>query len=168
MDRQAEDTEKVEERIMTKLIFLDIDGVLNNHPCWPKGPELHRPQCDYLQQIIKRTGAEIVLTSSWRAWIADGSMTCVGFKRLLDTHGIHAVIHGFIQAGPVDATDRADAIHDYLTNGHFLFSPDGDCRFAILDDLPIADPCLVRTDGYTGLTAEHVERACKILGEKKL
>ena len=152
---------------MIKLIFLDIDGVLNNRPCWSKGPELHRPQCACLQQIIERTGAKIVLTSSWRKWIASGSMTCVGFERLLHTHGVCVKVHGFIRLGPVDAKDRAEAIRDYLAGEHLVFCPDGDCRFAILDDLPIPGPHLVRTEGHTGLTAEHVERTCKILGEKE-
>ena len=142
-----------------KLIFLDIDGVLNNHPCWPKGPELHRPQCDLLQQIIERTGAKIVLTSSWRNWLADGSMTLVGFSRLLQTHGVTgAEVVGYLRVGPVDAGDRTKAIREYLWGKG--------AKFIVLDDLPLAIETLVRTDGHAGLTAEHVEQACGLLGEK--
>lgn len=53
---------------MEKYIFLDIDGViaipskLDNSGCW----ELDDEKQEFLGQIISRTGAKIVLSSSWR------------------------------------------------------------------------------------------------------
>lgn len=138
-----------------KLVFLDIDGVLNNHPRWTKGPELMRPQCQLLQAIIERTGAKIVLTSSWRKWIEDGSMTFVGFSRLLYTHGIRTEVVGHCGpcvSGPADPGERGEHIRTYLA-----MTPD--CKYVVLDDLPISLPNSIRTDGFRGLELKHVSQA---------
>ena len=52
-----------------KIIFLDIDGVLN---CIPQGHDehgaiFHKHFVDNLERIIKETGAKIVISSSWRS-----------------------------------------------------------------------------------------------------
>lgn len=46
-----------------KVIFLDIDGVLNKDN---GGPKIEECFVKHLAHIVKRTGAEIVLSSSWR------------------------------------------------------------------------------------------------------
>lgn len=65
-----------------KIIFLDIDGVLN-HEKWyrsGKAKEIYEQTKDikaynfdpssweYIQKLIDNTGAKIVLSSSWRCW----------------------------------------------------------------------------------------------------
>jgi hypothetical protein len=46
-----------------KVIFLDVDGVLNGHESqWRVIPECVR----LLNEIVERTGAKLVLSSSWR------------------------------------------------------------------------------------------------------
>ncbi len=141
-----------------KFVFLDIDGVLNNHPCWPSGPELMQPQCRYLQEIIVRTAAKIILTSSWARWIEDGSMTRVGFSRLLHTHGIKAEVFAHIVVpGPVDPGERTTNIRQCLA-----YYPG--CAYVVLDDLPISLPNCIRTDGRRGLERQHVNEACTLLG----
>lgn len=52
-----------------KIIFLDIDGVLN--VCYPKdrdkyGSGFHPHFVENLRHIIQETGAKIVISSSWR------------------------------------------------------------------------------------------------------
>lgn len=54
-----------------KVIFLDIDGVLNSYATLPESEKgkmisLHKPLVDRLLHIVKRTGAKIVVSSSWR------------------------------------------------------------------------------------------------------
>lgn len=134
-----------------KLVFLDIDGVLNDHPCWPEGPELMHSQCQKLQLIIERTGAKIVLTSTWANWIADGSMTRVGFSRLLQTHGIRTEVVAYLSPS-MDPGERSSSIRKCLE-----MYPD--CKYVVLDDLPISLPNCIRTNGYRGLEAEHVPQA---------
>ena len=59
---------------MSKYIFLDIDGVLNseemlNHKPFPKCRGMmgiEKSKVKRLKQIVEATGAEIVLTSSWK------------------------------------------------------------------------------------------------------
>ena len=58
-----------------KIIFLDIDGVLNYIEAWDrpenegKGSKVWDPDCvNELNRIIKETDAKIVLSSTWRLY----------------------------------------------------------------------------------------------------
>lgn len=52
----------------TKIIFLDIDGVLNvySHDHDEFGSQFHKHFVDNLRSIIEETGAKIVISSTWR------------------------------------------------------------------------------------------------------
>lgn len=49
-----------------KLVFLDVDGVLNNMDSCRSGTEIQDDKLKLLKKIINCTGAEIVISSSWR------------------------------------------------------------------------------------------------------
>ncbi len=51
-----------------KIIFLDIDGVLNviTQGCDEYGSTFHQHFMDNLKRIVDETGAKIVISSSWR------------------------------------------------------------------------------------------------------
>ncbi len=65
---------------MRKIIFLDIDGVLNSHAWWQEREKLapdcsredfHRNEFDpkavkMFNELVQATGAEVVLSSVWR------------------------------------------------------------------------------------------------------
>ena len=53
---------------MYKVIFLDIDGVLNVYPQGHDeyGPIFHQHFIDNLGYIIEQTGAKLVISSTWR------------------------------------------------------------------------------------------------------
>lgn len=57
---------------MYKIIFLDVDGVICLYPEWQKSwignrnDELDRQCCIRLKEILDKTNAKIVLSSSWR------------------------------------------------------------------------------------------------------
>jgi len=57
---------------MRKIIFLDIDGVVNSSFFFKTQPDKDREHdidpkaVEILQRILKETGAEVVLSSSWR------------------------------------------------------------------------------------------------------
>jgi len=61
--------EMMKESEMMKVIFLDIDGVLN---CSSEGPvigsvlDICPKRLDMLKQIVEQTGAVIVVSSTWR------------------------------------------------------------------------------------------------------
>lgn len=58
-----------------KIIFLDIDGVLNCQEAYEKGfckynddygQDFYPPSTDLLNQLIEETEAKIVISSTWR------------------------------------------------------------------------------------------------------
>ena len=53
---------------MKRIIFLDIDGVLNVYPQGRDkyGSTFHTHFEDNLHELIEKTGAEIVISSTWR------------------------------------------------------------------------------------------------------
>ena len=143
------------------LIFLDIDGVLNNTPCCPKGPRIMPEQAANLSALVQVSGASIVVTSSWRKWVHPDCMTVLGFRRLLYTHGIDADID--ILPGdynPDELIKRAEAIAAYRIM-HAKLRP-----FVVLDDKPVLVANLVQTDGHVGLTCYDVVTAYKLLRDQ--
>ncbi len=62
-----------------KVVFLDIDGVLNSRKYdrtrdWKKQDDIDETRLPLVAQIIAATGAEIVLSSTWRQhWDKDAS-----------------------------------------------------------------------------------------------
>lgn len=52
---------------MVKFIFLDVDGVLNNSKLWKIDPFIFdRKSVTNLVHLVKRSGADIVISSTWR------------------------------------------------------------------------------------------------------
>ena len=65
---------------MLKLVFVDIDGVLNNKEdktsCFCMSPEsygISKKNVEVLKKIISQTGAKIVWSTAWRYWPDDHS-----------------------------------------------------------------------------------------------
>ena len=74
------------------LIFLDVDGVLNNHR-WDR--EASSTLIDFdkiklLNQILIRTESHVVLSSAWRYIIHRGEANLTGLDWLLRSHGLMA------------------------------------------------------------------------------
>ena len=108
-----------------------------------------------LRRIVETTGAEIILSSSWR-WYKDQRNTV---HKQLKRKNID-----FIDTTPVEITikmSRADEINAWLEK-----HPEID-NYVILDDEEIKDikliPHLVRTTFKHGLTRDKAEQAIKIL-----
>lgn len=72
-----------------KILFLDIDGVLNSREYdrrrnWSEQSNIDKTRLPLLKRIIKSTGAKIVLISSWRShWNSDGAL-CDGAGRYMN------------------------------------------------------------------------------------
>ncbi len=77
---------------MIRLIFLDIDGVLNDHGCDPMSlcGEIHSGKVRLLNRLLFCTGAQLVLSSAWRYIIHRQEANIVGMDWLLRSHGLHA------------------------------------------------------------------------------
>lgn len=77
-----------------KVVFLDIDGVLNDNDYQRGKPQIMPQFVEAFNQIIRRTGAKIVLSSSWRMGIYEGLYTVRGFAALLESHGVEGALIG--------------------------------------------------------------------------
>lgn len=159
---------------MRKIIFLDIDGVLNSMDYFEqtkdcKGyTEINPEKVKLLKEIVDRTGAQIVLSSTWRDLAQrENEPEHPMYTYLTDTlkeYGMEIADHT-----PYIGQDRSKEIKAWLDN-----QQDKDVRFVSLDDdfpkhkydeAGIGD-CLVRTSFYEkdgGLRKEHVEKAVEIL-----
>ena len=151
-----------------KLIFLDVDGVLNS-----KASFLHRDnpfpidddKVDLLAQIVKITGAELILSSTWRGDF-DNNMNII-FKRggaltlveKLKKRGLKLI--GKTGFDVNRETEIRNFLWDFSQN-HEIES------FIVLDDDIVHMPQLVKTNWNLGLTPHCVEKAIKMLsGENK-
>ena len=148
---------------MKKVIFLDIDGVLNNRP-WLLANKsvaiidrMDPIAVARLNKLVELTGASIVVSSSWRLpfiW----SDNADGMNALLDRNGVKAVILGMTPHLRGEAS-RGDEIALWLSTNPVD-------AFVILDDVndmgSLADK-LVETHMDHGLLDEHVQAAIKIL-----
>ena len=162
---------------MRKIIFLDIDGVLNSidyfeQTKYCKGyTEIDPEKVKLLKEIVDRTGAEIVLSSTWRDLARrENEPEHPMFTYLSDTlkeYGTEIIDHT-----PYIGQDRPKEIRAWLDN-----QQDKDIRFVSLDDdFPKhkydeagIGYCLVRTSFYEkdgGLRQEHVEKAVEILNRE--
>lgn len=161
---------------MKSVLFLDVDGVLNSrdymknrrHITRPTGHAIDAVTVPRLNAVTDRTGAKIVISSSWR----------LGFElpRLADilkTHGVTGEIVGktprlLEEIGKLDdgspscrSRDRGHEIQAWLDEHPEVTA------FAIVDDnsdMAHLKDRLVQTSWETGLLDEHVERLVEMLG----
>jgi hypothetical protein len=149
-----------------KIVFLDFDG-----PIIPEASHLHHrlaeekawPPCiAALNHITESTGAQIVVSSAWRA----GGLA--EMQNLLKSWGAKAKVAGMtpvIYKSNPDNTaahfpTRGEEIAEYLKKNPKVES------FVILDDDNDMDqlkPYLVQTPFSTGITEKHANQAIKIL-----
>lgn len=159
-----------------KLLFLDIDGVLNDHAKLESGYcGIRHDKASLLNRILDAVpDVQLVISSAWRYLTFRGDMTVKGFEYLLLVHGVKCFgrVHG--TTAPDGAIEnepnhhdpeawrtaglkwRANQIRDYL-------SAHGVDSYAVLDDLPIAVDRLMQTDGATGLTDADVAKVIALL-----
>lgn len=148
-----------------KVVFLDIDGVLNGHEmndhphC--KSYSINKKSVKHLNFILDETGAKIVVSSAWRYMVHGGAMTLQGFEYLLRTHYV-ACAGRILDVTPRDEQIalRGEQIRAWL-NSHRVES------YVVLDNLDLGiTACghpFVQTDGNEGLTRQQAIQAVKIL-----
>lgn len=151
-----------------KVIFLDIDGVLNSEQLvhrlgmdWD-GNQLDPLAIDRLNRLTDESGAKIVISSSWRI-----AYHWEELVPILQDAGIKAEI---IDKTPYLHSDRADEIWCWLDNTQEKIE-----TYVILDDDrlemkrdnsdPVLDMHFVRTSWLDGLQDRHVDAALQVLNE---
>lgn len=140
-----------------KVIFLDVDGVMNGARNWPvtAGRTWIDPEAvKRLNQITTITGAVIVVTSTWRTeW---------DVRKLLVNAGVTGQIVG--ETAHLLDQPRGDEIDAWLTwrANASRTAGDGVESFVILDDdadMGDLSSHLVKTKWAVGLEDEHVVAA---------
>ena len=148
---------------MRKIIFLDVDGVLNseefsrwlwdNHEKKYRGYEmLDQRAILCLQDIVFITGAEIVLSSSWRI----SSLRTKQLKEQLLPYGLEIVDRTISDAHG----ERGDEIKEWLSR-----NPDVSHYVILDDDNDMSDikDHLIQTTFHKGLLPEHAVKAIEML-----
>lgn len=161
---------------MTKIIFLDIDGVLNSENYFDKTndcdeyTDINQEKVKLLKEIVDRTGAEIVLSSTWRTLghtmeEEKEHPKYVYLVNSLSKFGLEIKSHT-----PYLENNRPKEIKAWLD----IHENKDDIRFVSLDDdffkfqydkYGIGD-CLVKTSFYGSeneFQRKHVEEAVRIL-----
>lgn len=140
---------------MNKIIFLDIDGVLNDAPTilgtGNDLPTMEHLEC--LKQIVDATGAEIVLSSYWRLYKRYTKDVNIALKKV-NLHLIDVT---------EELKERDEEIREWLGR-----HPEVE-QYLILDDEDVFTEELkehhILTSFYEGLLTEHVEKAINILNK---
>lgn len=148
-------------------MFLDVDGVL--HPSRGAEKSFH-PECmEALARIIRETGAEVVLSSSWRHWPSGAGRRAV--DAALARHGLAGTIGETPCGEEVAARNfkptagRAGEIREWL-RVNALPSAAGSPSWVVLDDMDMSYDLrgrLVRTDPEDGLTESDADDAIEAL-----
>lgn len=169
-----------------KVLFLDIDGVLNGHE-WDdeaKSCNIRRECVKHLNRVIHETGCKVVLSSAWRYMIHGGAMTLLGFGYMLRTHGLlggSRVLIGLTRkddesVDPLELKldERAKQIREWLewwgddAQMRANAGLDAVSRFAAVDDeqqgFDTHNIPAVITDGKRGMTAADADSLIRLLG----
>lgn len=148
----------------SKVLFLDVDGVLNNRRFRrSNGVEIEYDPDNicHLNRILRATNCTVVLSSDRRYGILEGPHTLRTYADLLRTHGVKSLNLVGTTRGAEALEYRGEQIKDYLI-AHPEISV-----YVVLDDYSPA--CFeglshVQTDGGEGLTKEIAEEVIRRLG----
>lgn len=149
-----------------KVIFLDVDGVLSS--MGPRG--LCSQRLDMFADVVKQTGAEVVLSSTWRkphGLEQRMRLQWELYKRGVEFYGMTPVLDEPVGTGLlVKGVVRGDEIQAWLNGARCR---DKITSFIILDDDPNDEmgrlkPHLVKCDGHKGLTQVECDEIIKRLG----
>lgn len=164
-----------------RIVFLDIDGVLNNRDYLCSAQQrwvvdAHRNVIDtemidpvrvaLVNEIVARTGAEIVISSSWRRMFKLPELCGILAQRGLAASVVGATPTNISRTSPhrtlpeEEQVRRGEEIQAWLNDARGVES------FVILDDdsdmAHLADRH-IKTDFEVGIDREHVERAVAML-----
>ena len=161
-----------------KVIFLDIDGVLNTvntfkeKKCGKIKIEIDEFRVEYLREIVEKTDAKIVLSSTWRMKFGENLVPLDDkAKELINIFSKYNL--KFYDVTPIDKNRwRENEISSWLSQNREVSS------FVIIDDdcfdlQTFKDSNLIHIKNKfsftenNGLRKEHVDIAVSILNAKK-
>lgn len=145
-----------------KVIFLDIDGVMNTYytaivvTSEALADSLEPENVAVLSELVRRTGAVIVVSSAWR-----------------QTHSLAELRDGFAAAGCVMTIHDTTPSLEGQSRGREIQAwidaqPEPPTRYVILDDehdMPEHPGKLIKTKPRDGLCKRHLRRALGLLAD---
>lgn len=157
-----------------RVLFLDFDGVLNSERWMLAQPKtvnflraLDRAAVSLLAEIISRTQARIVVSSSWRRMYSLDALRAILVESGLPAScEVIAVTPALDRSPDGDKFVRGDEIQHWLDEASRGEQADKIELFAILDDdddMAHLGHRLVRTSFKTGLDRAAVERTITLL-----
>lgn len=144
-----------------KVIFLDIDGVMNSVATRPQDPRglldfLDPVNVAVLNTIVQATGAVVVVSSSWRRTMP--------FPALQATFAAAGCVAEIVDITPtIDPHQRGLEVAAWLAR-----QPEPPHRFVVLDDefdMPAFPDRLVRTRKLHGLCARDLPAVLALLAD---
>ena len=156
----------MQQAACTKVLFLDIDGVLNKENTVEGVKETRKDRITGEEEIHVYTGLDKVLVDRYLSWLKDKDDLDVvlssdwrkypGFRDILNDNGIF-----WEDVTPVFNHNRGTEIN------HWLYKHPWYTHIAILDDnirmKPVAK-YFVQTSIYHGLQTKHLRKVNKLLG----
>ncbi len=153
-----------------KILFLDFDGVITT---FDSGWTISVEKLLLLDKIIQKTGAKIVITSSWKFGYnnAEEFKNNLNKKRRSRNVNIEIPFEKFVEQ-IYDITDnngpwRGNEIQRYL----YLYKDDIESYVILDDDSDMLEEQLfnfVQTDSYYGLSEREVDLCIRILNNEKI
>jgi Swiss Army Knife RNA repair-like protein len=147
---------------MVKVLFLDIDGVLNSAFVLAeqrRADAIDRDMVERINRIVDATGCFIVVSSAWRLYTSYNSLV-----DLLTSHGLRNVIIDTTPHLDESEYNRADEIRTWLDKTDIVVT-----SIAIIDDfsgaLTSINDRVVLTTWDRGTEDIHVDQAIKLLNE---
>ena len=153
---------------MNPILFLDVDGVLNHEAIFLRNihPPLDPELVARLNRLCEATGAQVVLSSSWRAdafsnGLEDDLRATGALRHAHPTDPRTKWLNAVSNGGVIMARVRGAEITEWLSR-HPEVTP-----YAIVDDssdmLPEQMPRFVQTDFQAGGLTEHHAKALEAL-----
>lgn len=141
-------------------LFLDIDGVLNDHKKLETGfCGIQNDKASLLNEFLDtHKEVKIVVSSAWRYMILEEEMTVKGFEYLLVVSGLKCLnkIVGCTREDAKLDESRLTQIEDWLNTKEYT-------NFIIIDDLELNSPNQIKTDGKLGFTKKDLEKANELM-----
>ncbi len=150
-----------------KVIFLDIDGVLNSsvydRQRSEKDGNIDKTRLTLIKGLVDKTGAKIVLSSSWRNHWEKNFDECDDIGKEIISDFASAGLEIYDKTPKVGYLERSEEIHMWLKENHDVE------KFVIFDDNGYGWGDLSNNFVQTnyrigrGLEEKHIEKALGIL-----
>ena len=156
-----------------KVIFLDIDGVLNSEEFLKNNQNemIDRNNVSILKKVIDKTEAVIVMSSAWRFWFDDNMMPKDGYSQCLYDVLCEFDISLFGKTPDFSTEEiRTQKTFSHVKAKEIIawLSEHGPIdKYVVLDDLDLKNEeinsHLVRTNVKVGITENDIKRVINMI-----